>query len=188
MSEKATAGVANDGIFEREHGGSAMGRRSWERRRDEGIASDPAARRPLLVLGTIAVGMLALTAVTWAVLDAAAADTVAPPSVAPVYLAGAFCLLVSCMVVVVHGTRTAHRVAGPEHRLIQSLRRVRTGDLAFRVSLRRGDLLSDLASECNALIEHLNQHPPAGAKTGSDVVEVVHEVEARDPVVEEARP
>ncbi len=165
-----------------------MGRRTWERRRDDGIAADPDARRPLLVLGTIAAGMLALTAVTWAVLDAAAADSVTPPSVAPIYLAGAFCLLVSCMVVVVHGTRTAHRVAGPEHRLVQSLRRVRNGDLAFRVSLRRGDLLSSLAAECNELIEYLNENPPTGARTGSDVVDVAHEEEPREPIVEEARP
>ncbi len=164
-----------------------MRRRSWERRRDEGIASDPAARRPLLVMGTIAAGMLALTAVTWAVLDAAAAGTVTAPQVAPIYLAGAFCLLASCMVVIVHGTRTAYRIAGPEHRLAQSLRRVRKGDLAFRVSLRRGDLLSSLAYECNALIDYLNQNPPTGARTGSDVVDVGHDLEAHEPV-EEARP
>jgi nitrogen fixation/metabolism regulation signal transduction histidine kinase len=96
-------------------------------------------------------------------------------------------LLVACLVVVVQGTRMAYRVAGPEHRLIQSLRRVRKGDLAFRVSLRRGDLLSGLAQECNELLDYLNTNPPSGAKTGTDVVDVAFEDEVREATLEEAR-
>jgi methyl-accepting chemotaxis protein len=164
-----------------------MSKRSWERRRSEGIATDPSSRRPLLVLGTIALGLVALTAASYVALDAAASDALPQPATAPIYLAAACCLLVACLVVVVQGTRMAYRVAGPEHRLIQSLRRVRKGDLAFRVSLRRGDLLSGLAQECNELLDYLNTNPPSGAKTGTDVVDVAFEDEVREATLEEAR-
>jgi hypothetical protein len=165
-----------------------MGMRSWERRKSQGMAADPASRRPVLVLGTIALGLLALTAMSHVALDAAASDAAAPPDVAPIYLTAVCCLIVSCLVVVVFGARTAHRLAGPEHRLIQSLRRVRKGDLAFRVSLRRGDLLTGLAQECNALLDYLNANPPTGAVTGNDLVDIAFEEEVRESTLEEARP
>lgn len=165
-----------------------MGMRSWERRKSQGIATDPTSRRPVLVLGTIALGLLALTAMSHVALDAAASDAAAPPDVAPIYLTAVCCLIVSCLVVVVFGARTAHRLAGPEHRLIQSLRRVRKGDLAFRVSLRRGDLLTGLAQECNALLDYLNANPPTGAVTGNDLVDIAFEDEVRESTLEEARP
>lgn len=66
--------------------------------------------------------------------------------------------------------RAAGRVAGPEHRLVAAMRRIRGGDLAFRVHLRRGDLLTPLARECNELLEWLNANPPAGVVTGGDLV------------------
>jgi hypothetical protein len=81
-------------------------------------------------------------------------------------------LLVSAAVVVVQAMRVAHRVGGPEYRMIQTLRQVRSGDMTWRVHLRRGDLLRDLADECNELIEWLNQNPPRGATVGGDLVEI----------------
>ncbi len=81
-------------------------------------------------------------------------------------------LLVSLAVVVVQAMRVAHRVAGPEYRLIQTLRRIRTGDLTVRAHLRHGDLLRGLATEVNELVEWLNRNPPDGATTGGDVVEL----------------
>lgn len=74
--------------------------------------------------------------------------------------------------IVLHCVRLATRVAGPEYRLCRALQRIRGHDVGFRVSLRRGDLLSGLAKECNELLDWLNQNPPAGARTGGDVVEV----------------
>jgi hypothetical protein len=56
------------------------------------------------------------------------------------------------------------------------------------VSLRRGDLLSGLAQECNELLEYLNSNPPSGAKTGTDVVDIAFEDEVLEPTLEEARP
>ena len=76
----------------------------------------------------------------------------------------------SMVVLVFQSVHVANRVAGPEHRLAQAMRRIRDGDLTFRISLRRGDLLGPLARECNELLDWLNDNPPAGAAVGSDVV------------------
>ena len=74
--------------------------------------------------------------------------------------------------IVLHCVRLVARVAGPEYRLCRALQRIRGHDVGFRVSLRRGDLLSGLAKECNELLDWLNQNPPSGVHTGGDVVEV----------------
>jgi len=68
-------------------------------------------------------------------------------------IAAACFVLASGMLVLVQSLRLANRVAGPEYRLIEVLRRIRSGDLTVRAHLRRGDLLRDLAGECNALLE-----------------------------------
>ncbi len=83
------------------------------------------------------------------------------------------CFLAACGgVIVLQSVRLALRVAGPEYRLRRVLQRIRTNDVGFRVTLRRGDLLTGLAGECNELLDWLSVHPPVGARTGSDVVEV----------------
>lgn len=166
----------------------AMSRRTCERRRRGTVGGHEVPRGSVLGLAFAGIGLIVLAGVSYFALAGAASNDPTPPSAWPVYLTAACCLAAACLVVVVHGMRTAHRVAGPEYRLIQSLRRVRRGDLAFRVSLRRGDLLTDLAQECNALIDWLNQNPPRGATTGNDVVEVELESEAGEPVLAEARP
>lgn len=90
-------------------------------------------------------------------------------------------LVASLVVFLVQVVRLTHLVEGPEHRLQQSLRRIRAGDLSFRVSLRRGDLLQGLAQECNEVLEWLNRCPPVGARTGGDVVAVAEQVEEGEP-------
>jgi hypothetical protein len=100
-----------------------------------------------------------------------AADSSRDMTPAILAVAGGF-LLISGAVVMVQAMKVARRVAGPEHCLRQAMRRIRNGDLAFRVHLRKGDLLVELAEECNELLDWLNHNPPAGAVTGSDVVEV----------------
>lgn len=104
--------------------------------------------------------------------------------------AGGF-LLSSMAVVVLQASRVAHRVAGPEYRLCQSLQRIRGGDLSFRIHLRKGDMLTGLAQECNELLDWLNRCPPAGCRTGTDLVEVLPDrlLEAQPAMAEEmARP
>ena len=101
-----------------------------------------------------------------------------------VLVAGGF-LIASASVVLLQSTRVVTRVAGPELRLARAMQRIRGGDISFRVHLRRGDLLTDLARECNALLDWLNTNPPNGVVTGGDVVEVAAEV-AEEPLVEVA--
>lgn len=87
-------------------------------------------------------------------------------------LAAAGFVLASITLVLVQTVRIGNRVAGPEYRLIQVLRRIRSGDLTVRAHLRTGDLLRPLASECNALLEWLNENPPQGSITGGDLFEI----------------
>ncbi|MGE3172297.1 MAG: hypothetical protein AB7O97_06690 [Planctomycetota bacterium] len=129
--------------------------------------------------GVIAV----LTAMSCLLLDVVGRDGGARAGSLPLYLTAGSCLLAAVSVVVLQAARVSDRVVGPERRLVESLRRLRSGDLSFRVSLRRGDLLTDLAAECNRVLEWLNANPPAGARTGTDVFEV--EVEAAEPVEEQ---
>lgn len=90
------------------------------------------------------------------------------------FVLGGF-VLASAALVMVQASRIASRVEGPERRLIQALRRMRGGDLSFRVHLRRGDPLTAVARECNELLDWLNANPPAGARVGGDIVDVAHE-------------
>jgi hypothetical protein len=85
-------------------------------------------------------------------------------------------LLTCGAVVLVQSVRLAARVAGPEYRLRRALQRIRSGDVAFRVTLRRGDLLGGIAQDCNSLLDWLNANPPTGVQTGSDVVELARAV------------
>ena len=115
--------------------------------------------------------------------DASAGRPVAVGTLPVVLVAGGF-LLASGSLILLQSFRIAARVAGPEHRLAQALQRIRTGDIAFRVHLRRGDLLSGLARECNELLDWMNANPPPGASTGGDIVEV----EAEEPAHAELVP
>jgi methyl-accepting chemotaxis protein len=102
-------------------------------------------------------------------------------------IAAAVFVLASGMLVLVQSLRLANRVAGPEYRLIEVLRRIRSGDLTVRAHLRRADLLHDLAGECNELLEWLNANPPRGAVTGGDVIEIGHAPAADGDLLEALR-
>lgn len=106
--------------------------------------------------------------------DAGRAAPAALDSVTLSLVLGGF-VLASAALVMVQAGRMAVRVEGPERRLIQALRRMRSGDLSFRVNLRRGDPLVGVARECNELLDWLNANPPAGARVGGDIVEVEDE-------------
>ena len=68
--------------------------------------------------------------------------------------------------------RFSHRIAGPIYRITKSLQQVRSGDIGFRVHLRQGDHLTEIAAELNLLLDWLNANPPAGVRTGGDVVQL----------------
>ena len=100
---------------------------------------------------------------------AAAANPLAGDSVPLALVLVGFALSAGALVVVQAG-RVAARLAAPERRLVAALRRMRDGDLSFRVHLRRGDPLSAVARECNELLDWLNANPPAGGRPGGGIV------------------
>ena len=104
------------------------------------------------------------------------------PSLVPLFLSLLGFVIVSAIVVVLQALRFSHRIAGPAYRLLKSMERLRSGDLAFRVHLRKGDHLVELADELNRVLDYLNEHPPRGATTGSDIVEV--EADEPEPELE----
>ena len=148
-----------------------MRNRTGDRRRGgpAGVARTRWAAPVLCALGAVAAGAFVYA---WSALAHADDPAAGQPSSMPIQVLAAAMVALACGVVVTVGLGAADRVAGPEHRLVQSLRRMRSGDLSFRVSLRAGDLLGDLATECNAVLDWLNENPPQGARTGSDLLDV----------------
>jgi HAMP domain-containing protein len=126
----------------------------------------------LAALALASVGLAAVALFAHSVLSSALGGVPPTSGVVLLDVATVVFLVAVLAVVVVQSMRASQRVAGPEYRLVQSLRRIRAGDLSFRVHLRRGDLLGGLAEECNALLDYLNANPPEGAQTGTDVVEI----------------
>ncbi len=110
------------------------------------------------------------------------------PSLVPLLASLVAFVFVSGVVVLMQGLRFSHRVAGPIYRLTASMRRIRTGDIGFRVTLRRGDHLKELADELNLTLDWLNQNPPRGVRTGSDIVEVPLEPEQETALVASDEP
>ena len=156
---------------------------SIRERRHPAVATDgsgPGIAGIVVPLGVLALALVGLTLASRRLLGAAAAGGALGAGELLMYLAAGGCLFAAVAVVVGRSFRLASRVAGPEHRLILSLRRIRSGDLSFRIHLRKGDLLTGLADECNALLDWLNDNPPAGTRTGTDLVEVA--VEDAEPV------
>ena len=60
------------------------------------------------------------------------------------------------VVAIVAGITVTHRIAGPVFRIATDIDRTLSGERGVRVSLRRGDSLSELAEKVNALIERVD--------------------------------
>jgi len=148
-----------------------------ERRRRTLIVNEPLQKRIIVAVSSIPTLGLAVSTLIVAVfcrrlLHEAMEQDIELPSLVPLFLAVLGFTLASGAVVVFQALRFSHRIAGPAYRLIQSMERVRTGDISFRVNLRRGDHLTEVAAEMNNLLDWLNENPPAGVRTGTDVVRV----------------
>ena len=98
-------------------------------------------------------------------------------SVMPLYLSVAAFVMVSGIFLFYNAVKFSNRIAGPSHRLCQSMKRIRCGDVSFRVQLRHGDHLQELSEELNLLLDHLNDNPPEGSVTRDQI-----EREKRDVV------
>ncbi|GEM_PF-2922946 len=112
-----------------------------------------------LVAATLAVGFL-----TGKVLDEARQAEVALPTLSPLFIALFSFILAAGVVVVIQALRYSHKIAGPTFRLVRSLKSIRNGDLSFRVKLRKGDELTEIAEEVNRLMDWLADHPPKGVR------------------------
>lgn len=95
------------------------------------------------------------------------------PSLTPLLVSVLAFFVVCSVVMAVQGLRFSHRIAGPAYRIVKSFERIREGDISFRVTLRKGDYLTEVADELNLTLDWLNENPPASVvTTGGDVVDV----------------
>ena len=96
--------------------------------------------------------------------QAIAMDSELPALMPLFYLVIAFELM-AAVFMLVNSLKVSHKVAGPAYRICKSLERIRAGDLAFKIELRRGDHLTEVKDELNKLLDWLNENPPAGCVT-----------------------
>lgn len=66
-------------------------------------------------------------------------------------------LLAVAVLVGLHAILTSHRIVGPLYRIDKVLKGMAAGDYSYRITLRRGDGLQELADVVNHLGEQLNQ-------------------------------
>lgn len=132
------------------------------------IVNRPVQRRIVAAVVLAPTAALALTTVVVAyycqrLVEEATLVDVALPSLSPLlWSVLGFCVVCS-LVIVIRGLRFSHHVAGPAYRLCKSLERIRAGDTAFRVKLRDGDYLGEIADEMNRLLESMQ----AAARTAT---------------------
>jgi hypothetical protein len=146
-----------------------MARHTQERRRQL-VVNKPLQGRLILSMALWPAVALAGIAVLTAVycsraMDEASANDTELPNLAPLFYAVLAFELIAAIYLMVNSLKISHRVAGPVYRLCKSLERIRGGDLAFTVSLRDGDHLTEIRDELNKLLDWLNQNPPPNCIT-----------------------
>ncbi len=158
-------------------------------RRTQIVINEGMQRRIINAITLVPMGGLAISTLIVAVFcrrllsEALAADAELP-SLTPLFAAVLIFFVICSLVMGVQGLRFSHRIAGPTYRLCQSMERIRSGDIAFRVTLRKGDYLTEAAAEFNKMLDWLNENPPQGVITGSDVVEVHAREEGEGGIVD----
>src|SRR5688572_11483228 len=120
-----------------------------------------------LTIATVMVGFLCRR-----VLEEAIVAEVELPTLLPLFGAVLFFIVTAGAVVLIQALNLSHRVAGPMYRIIESMKRMRSGDIGFRVTLRKGDHLNEIADELNNVIDWLNVNPPPGVSRGADLVNI----------------
>ncbi|MAE77676.1 MAG: hypothetical protein CMJ85_12510 [Planctomycetes bacterium] len=138
-------------------------------RRRRLVVNKPVQRR--IVVGITLIPVLILIAATLAVavltgrvLDEASTAEENLPTLGYLFMALFVFIIAAGGVVVLQAVRYSHKIAGPMYRLVKSIESVREGDLSFRVTLRDGDELTDIADEFNLLMDWIVAHPPAGVE------------------------
>ena len=125
-----------------------------------------------LLPGVVLAGIAVFTAVyvTRAMNHATATGSELPDLMPLFYLVIVFQLL-AAVFLLANSLKASHLVAGPAYRICKSLERIRSGDLAFEVKLRKGDHLTEIRDELNLLIDWLNANPPMGSATRQQAAE-----------------
>ncbi len=163
---------------------------SVERSRRRVLVADETLQRKIILgvalVPTVGLSLCALVVAAFCrdLLAEAAAQEVELTSLVPLFLAVLGFTLAAGAVFVFQALRFSHRIAGPAYRLVQSMRRIQAGDISFRVSIRRGDHLTDVVAEFNRMLDWLNEHAPEGATLGGDMVNVGRDGEAEDEAIE----
>ena len=98
------------------------------------------------------------------------------PSLTPLFVAVLSFTATMAGVSLYLALRSSHRIAGPAHRIIQTIRHMRRGDLSVRAMLRPGDLLFEVAEELNGALDDLEQRN--SAETGDTGAPSGHETAA----------
>lgn len=141
-----------------------------------------AARLSALPILTLVGATVAVALLGSRVLNEARSLEAEITSLFPLFLALVLLILSAGCLVALQAVRYSHRIAGPSFRLLKSLERIRRGNLDFRVELRDGDELQDLADGVNRLMDWLEEHPPQGVWPGD-----IESEEDDDPLVLEDR-
>lgn len=107
-------------------------------------------------------------------LDEAASGSAELPGLPWMIVAAVATFFSGAGIVLVQAYRSRQRLTGPSRRMQRALRKIRLGDLSFRIRLRRGDPLRRVADEVNLMLDWLNAHPPEGEDVllGGDLVDV----------------
>lgn len=173
------------------------------------VADDPMARsnhnrRKQLIVnprmqGRMVMGMAALPAVAIAGIavftgvycshvmeEALQLDSELPDLMPLIWLVISFEVF-SAGILLVSSLKISHTIAGPAYRIQKSLERIRSGDISFRVKLRKGDHLTEVRDELNRLLDWLQEHPPTGIEPSAKAAATTTSVEpaatdALDPV------
>ncbi|HEX6811574.1 MAG TPA: hypothetical protein VF384_08130 [Planctomycetota bacterium] len=85
------------------------------------------------------------------------------PSLSALTLIQYLFVVATGVLIVLEALRYSNRVVGPVMRITRVLRQIREGNLGETVTLRKGDVLTDVADQLNALIEHMRKGAPAGS-------------------------
>jgi methyl-accepting chemotaxis protein len=146
-------------------------------RRRTRVVNAPMQRRIVLAVTLFpAIGLTATcVVVAWCsrrLLSEAMAAEAELPSLVPLLVALLAFVAVSGLIVGLQAFRFSHRIAGPAYRLTHSLDRIRQGDIGFRVRLRDGDELVEIADALNRVLDWLASDPPRGVKDAEDLVQL----------------
>lgn len=119
----------------------------------------------LVVLAVAGLSCLASSALLWRQLYEPGEGIQTPILVASLMAVAATLLielLLAIPIIFYLGIRQSHAIVGPMKRITAALQAIGNGDFSQRLTLRRGDVMEDLAAAINAMAEALaHRYPPS---------------------------